>query len=260
MEKYRVCTLASGSSGNSVYIESDEGAILVDAGISGRAIEEGISKINGDSKKLQGIILTHSHSDHSKSAGIIARKYKIPVYTTRAAYNDCAGNLGQNITCRFFRPSQSITLAGFTIATIPTPHDAAESVALIFEKDNIRCGILTDLGHIFYKLEKEISTLDAVILESNYDPDMLQHGPYPWHLKKRISSKAGHISNEEAAYLLLHNSGEKLKTVLLAHLSNKNNTPEKALECHINILRESDKKFRLLVAPRSEPSEIISLP
>ena len=259
MEKYRVCTLASGSSGNSIYIESAEGAILIDAGISGKAITENLNKISGKSKLLQGIILTHSHSDHSKSAGIISRKYNIPVYTTQATYQQCVKFLGQNVAYNFFRPGEQLELAGFKIETIPTPHDAAESVALIFEKDNIRCGILTDLGHVFYKLQKEISSLNAVILESNYDPDMLKHGPYPQHLKRRIASKAGHISNEEAAYLLLHNSGQQLQTVLLAHLSNKNNTPEKALQCHINILKKSDKKFKLLVAPRSKPSEIISL-
>ena len=258
MGKYRVWTLASGSSGNAVFFESEDDAILVDAGISGKAIEGAIKKVGGDSSKIRGIVLTHSHSDHSKSAGVIARRYSVPIYTTKATYEHCLKRLGSNFEYRLFKTSEDIKIAGFTLNTIPTPHDAIDSVALVVEHDGVRCGVLTDLGHVFYKLEKEISNLDAVILESNYDPEMLTNGAYPYHLKQRISSKAGHISNEEAAYLLLNSQGERLKTVMLAHLSNENNSPEKALKCHVDVLAKSRKNFKLMVAPRSEPSDVIS--
>ncbi len=257
MDNYRVWTLASGSSGNAVYFEGEDSAVLVDAGISGRAIEEAIAGVGGDSTKIQAIFLTHSHSDHTRSAGVIARKFGVPLYTTQATYEHCARRLGNNIEYRIFKTTESLEVAGFRIDAIPTPHDAADSVALIFERGGRRCGVLTDLGHVFYKLEKEISNLDAVILESNYDPQMLAGGKYPYHLKQRISSRAGHISNQEAACLLLQSQGERLKTVLLAHLSNENNTPETALKCHQEVLADSGKSFRLLVAPRSEPSEVI---
>lgn len=258
MSGYKVWTLASGSSGNAVYFESDKDALLVDAGISGRAIEEAILRVGGDSSKLKAMVLTHSHSDHSKSAGIIARKFGVPIYTTRATYEHCAKRLGKGFECVFIKTAESIELGGFILNTIPTPHDAVDSVALIVERGGIRCGVLTDLGHVFYKLQKEISNLDAVILESNYDPQMLINGGYPEYLKQRISSNAGHISNEEAAHLLLNSQGERLKTVMLAHLSKENNTPEKALKCHVDILANSSKNFKLMVAPRSEPSEVIS--
>ena len=258
MTKYKVWTLASGSSGNSVYFEAADSAIIVDAGVSGRVVEQSIARVGGDKSKIKAVFLTHSHSDHIKSAGVIARKFGVPIYTTRATYEYCASRLGKNIEYKIIKTSESVEVGGFTVNAIPTPHDAADSVALIFERDALRCGVFTDLGHVFYKLEKEISNLDAVILESNYDPNMLENGSYPYYLKQRISSKAGHISNEEAACLLLNSQGERLKTVMLAHLSNENNTPEAALKCHIDVLANSGKNIKLMVAPRSEPSEVIS--
>ena len=257
MSRYKAWTLASGSSGNSVYFEAADTAILIDAGISGRAIVEAIDRIGGDKTKLKAILLTHSHSDHIRSAGVVARKFDVPIYTAQATYEYCATRLGKNIQYRIIRPSEILEVGGFQVTPIPTPHDAADSIALIIERYGLRCGVLTDLGHVFYKLQKEISNLDAVILESNYDPDMLANGSYPYYLKQRISSRAGHISNEEAASLLLESQGERLKTVMLAHLSKENNTPAKALECHASLLADSGKKFKLLVAPRSEPSEAI---
>ena len=257
MNKYRVWTLASGSSGNAVYFEAEDTAILVDAGISLKAIVAGIERVGGNKSKIRAVFLTHSHSDHIRNAGAVARKFEVPVYTAQGTYEYCACRLGKNVQYRIIRPSEPVEVGGFRIIPIPTPHDAVDSVAFIVERYGWRCGVLTDLGHVFYKLKKEISNLDAVILESNYDPQMLAHGSYPYYLKNRISSKAGHISNEEAASLLLGSQGDRLRTVMLAHLSRENNTPAKALECHLSCLADSGKKFKVLVAPRNEPSEVI---
>ncbi len=255
MDSYKVWTLASGSSGNSVYFEAEDAAILVDAGISAKAVDSAIAAVGGESSKLKAIFLTHSHSDHIRGAGVVARKFGVPVYATRATYEYCASRLGRGVEYRIIRTSESVEVGGFTVSTLPTPHDAEDSVAFILERGGSSCGVLTDLGHVFYKLEKVISDLDGVILESNYDPLMLETGSYPYYLKQRISSKSGHISNEQAAYLLLNSQGSRLKTVLLAHLSQENNTPEQALKCHREVLADSGKDFRLMVAPRSEPSE-----
>lgn len=261
MPDFRICTLSSGSSGNAIYAQSPEGAIIIDAGISGKAITEAISLVGGHIDRVDGLILTHSHNDHCQGAGILARRHGLPLFMTEGAFNGCRTKLGRNVTPRLFRPGTVLAVGGFHIHTILTPHDCAESVALVLERGGLRCGILTDLGHPFPKLERLMTTLDAAVLEFNYDPDMLSKGPYPPGLKRRIVSGNGHISNQQAAKLLDFGIREgRLKALILAHLSEINNTPQLALQCAQHVLQQNRKTdFVVHVAPRHHPSPILHL-
>lgn len=261
MSEFRICTLASGSSGNAIYAQSNEGALIIDAGISGKAVTEAIAKIGGSIDQVDGLILTHCHNDHCQGAGILARRYGIPLFMTEGTFKGCHAKLGRNLTPRLFRPGTVLAAGGFHIETILTPHDSVEPVALVLQRGELRCGILTDLGHPFPKLERLMTTLDAAVLEFNYDPEMLVNGPYPPNLKRRIISGHGHISNQQAAKLVeegvLHG---RLKALILAHLSDTNNTPSLAMQAVQTTIREHcGASFVVHVAPRYCPSPILHL-
>ncbi len=261
MPDFRICTLASGSSGNAIYAQSPEGAIVIDAGISGKAVTEAITLVGGSIDQVDGLILTHAHNDHCQGAGILSRRYGIPLFMTEGTFKGCHTKLGRNLTPRLFRPGTVIAVGGFHIETILTPHDSEEPVALVLERGGLRCGILTDLGHPFPKLERLMSTLDAAILEFNYDPDMLVNGPYPPNLKRRIVSGHGHISNQQAAKLVEEGvRNGRLKALILAHLSETNNTPSLALQSAQTTLREHcDGNVIVHIAPRHAPSPIVHI-
>lgn len=260
MPEFRVCTLASGSSGNAIYAESPDGAIIIDAGISGKAITDRLHAIGGSIDRVDGLVLTHSHHDHSQGAGIIARKHGVPLFMTEGSFHGCHAKLGRNISPRIFRPGTVLAVGGFHIHTLLTPHDSHEAVALVLERNGLRCGILTDLGHPFPKLERLMPTLDAVVLEFNYDPQMLMNGPYPERLKTRIVSGHGHISNQQAAKLLCDGAGGRVRAAILAHLSETNNTPELAAQsARMGLRGYEGPAVALHVAPRHSPSPMLRI-
>lgn len=256
MPEFRICTLFSGSSGNCIYAECADGALLIDAGGSGKKIADAALRIGGHLDRVDGLLLSHDHSDHSKGAGILARRHGMPLFMTPGTHDACRQHFDAATTPRLFRPGSVLALGGFHVHTLPTPHDGAEPVAFILERHGLRCGILTDLGTVFPALCEWMATLDAVILESNYDPVMLENGPYaPW-LKTRIRSGRGHISNEEAACLVRDHGTERLQLVMLAHLSETNNTPELAATCSAGYLHDrlQDRSLSVHLAPRHVPS------
>jgi phosphoribosyl 1,2-cyclic phosphodiesterase len=157
---------------------------------------------------------------------------------------------------RHFSAGESLRFNGVTVETIPTPHDGTDGVAFVIDDGRRRLGVLTDLGHVFDGLDAVIGTLDAVIIESNYDPEMLADGPYPYFLKQRISGPNGHLSNAEAAELLARSAGAKLKWACLGHLSGENNNPAMAMETHRRIL---GPQLPLHIAGRYEAAEPIEL-
>jgi phosphoribosyl 1,2-cyclic phosphodiesterase len=201
---------------------------------------------------MDGVFISHDHSDHTRCAGVYHRKFGLPIYATRRTYEVATQlqNLGPFRDVNFFQAGQPIDLGKLVIETIPTPHDAAEGVGFVINSGGKRLGILTDLGHVFAGLENLIATLDAVLLESNYDPHMLVTGPYPPALKKRIAGDGGHLSNAQAAGLL-SGSGEHLQWACLAHLSEENNTPDVALATHRQIV---PARLPIHVASRYEAS------
>jgi phosphoribosyl 1,2-cyclic phosphodiesterase len=224
--------LQSGSSGNSIYVEADGVGLLFDAGISGKQAEQRLARHGRDIRQIDGVIISHSHSDHTSCAGIYQRKFGLPLYMTPATNQAIRWWAGKLTDVRHFRAGQTLDFGPVTVHTLPTPHDATDSVAFVVESDGKRLGVLTDLGHPFPALTRVLPDLNAAYLESNHDVGMLEAGPYPSHLKARVRGQAGHLSNDESAVLVGACGSKRPKWVALAHLSEQNNDPDVALETH----------------------------
>jgi phosphoribosyl 1,2-cyclic phosphodiesterase len=229
--------LQSGSSGNCIYVESAGIKLLFDAGISGLQAERRLSEHGVDIRQVEAVIISHDHSDHISCAGVYQRKFGLPLYMTPKTLEAASegSSFGRNPDVRFFRSDDMLQFGSVTVQAVPTPHDGADGTAFVVSANSKSLGILSDLGHVFKGLDHIIASLDAVFLESNYDPSMLEHGPYPAYLKHRIRGPEGHLSNIEAAELL-RKSGARLKWACLAHLSANNNSPEIALRTHRKIV------------------------
>ena len=232
-----VISLQSGSNGNCVYVESGDVRLLFDAGISGRQVQLRLAARGRSINDVKAVIISHDHSDHVRCMGVYQRKFRLPVHVTagtlRAAEAAC--DLGRMRDVRPFRAGGTLHFGPVTVETIPTPHDGVDGVAFVVGDGRRRLGILTDLGHVFDGLGDVVESLDAVLIESNHDPDMLACGPYPAFLKRRIRGPGGHISNIESAELLAA-AGRRLRWACLAHLSEQNNDPDLALRTHRRIL------------------------
>jgi phosphoribosyl 1,2-cyclic phosphodiesterase len=251
--------LQSGSNGNCIYVETASVRLLFDAGLSGVQTEERLAACGRDIRGIDAVIISHDHSDHVGHAGVLHRKYGLPVYMAAATF--AAANarrpLGKMQDVRHFRSCDRLRFGDVQVHAIPTPHDAADGSVFIVEADGRRLGIMTDLGHVFKDLISLVASLDAVFLESNYDPDLLAHGPYPAWLKQRIRGPHGHISNEESADVLARAlKGGRLQWACLAHLSEHNNSPETALKTH---RAQLSVDFALHVADRSRASDVFTV-
>ncbi len=246
-------SVQSGSNGNSIYVEAGGVRLLFDAGIPGSALMSRLGGHGKDARGMDALIISHDHSDHIRYAGVYQRKFGLPIYLTPGTL-DAASPLGHLEDVRMFLTGSVLQFGPVSVRTIPTSHDAAEGVAFVVSYEGRRLGILTDLGHPFEGLGGLISTLDGVFIESNYDPRMLQAGPYPAFLKKRIQGPRGHISNAEAAELIRQH-GARLKWACLAHLSEQNNRPEIALKTH----RAACSGLPLYAASRHAASRIFRL-
>jgi len=248
--------LQSGSSGNCIYVETGGMKLLFDAGICGIAAERRLAAYGRDIREVSAVIISHDHSDHARYAGVYQRKYGLPIYITKKTL-EAAGErcfLGRLRDVSFFRSGDEIGFGSVTVRTLPTPHDGEDGSVFVISAKAKRLGIMTDLGHVFEGLAAEVASLDAVFIESNYDPEMLRSGPYPAFLKRRIQGPRGHISNIEAAELLL--AGRYLRWACLSHLSGENNDPAVALRTHREVLGES---IALYTASRQVPTGMFRL-
>ena len=227
----RFSPLFSGSSGNAIYVGCDEAHLLVDAGMSGSRVTGELASMGIDPKKLNGILVTHEHIDHIKGIGILSRKYDLPVYATEGTWQGMYGKIGpvSDKNRVIFEPEQDFFIGPINVMPFPTPHDANQSVGYAFDLYGARLAIATDLGCIRESWLKYVTGADAVILESNYDPDMLNAGPYPYELKKRIKSRHGHLSNEDAGHVAAELVRRGTSQIILGHLSKENNFPELAM-------------------------------
>ncbi len=226
----RITALASGSTGNSFLVESDDGAILVDAGLSGKQIRERMDQAGADPASLCAIIVSHGHMDHIKGVGVLSRRYKLPVHMNRGTWEVASRIIGKVHRLELFETGRIFSLAGFRIHAFSVPHDCADPVGFRISNGKAGIGIATDLGAATGLVTNVLTGLRVVVLESNHDPKMLQDGPYPWELKQRVRSRRGHLSNGESSQLLQKIVCDELKAVVLAHLSETNNLPELALE------------------------------
>ncbi|MBL7134003.1 MAG: MBL fold metallo-hydrolase [Phycisphaerae bacterium] len=254
----KIISLQSGSNGNCIYVEALGTRLLFDAGISGRQARLRLAAHRRDIRDVDALLISHDHADHARCMGIYQRKFLLPVYVTPETRQAAAARcrLGWLDDVREFRPADKISFGRVRVETIPTPHDGADAVVFVVDDGRRRLGILTDLGHVFPGLDEVIGSLDAVIIESNYDPQMLADGPYPLFVKRRIRGRGGHISNVEAAELLNAAAGKRMKWACLGHLSEQNNDPDLALQTHRQILGE---RFPLYLAGRYEPTRVMQL-
>lgn len=252
----RAASLQSGSNGNCIFVEAGGVKLLFDAGITGAEAERRLAALGTSMRDIAAVVISHDHGDHMKYAGVYQRKYGLPVYMSHGTRSvaERLAELGRLSDVRVFRPGDRLSFGAVSVETMRTPHDGQEGAAFVVCCGEKRLGVMTDLGHLFSKLRDTIGTLDAVFLESNYDPDMLMSGPYPAYLKKRIRGHAGHISNHEAAELLAQ--GKRLAWACLSHLSEQNNHPTVALKTHREILRDD---IVLHTAHRYEATKLFSV-
>lgn len=251
----RVVALQSGSNGNCVYVESGETRLLFDAGISGVCAQTRLAYYGISIRDVDALFISHDHTDHVSTAGIFHRKFQIPVWMTEKTHQAARHKVGKVADVRYFQAGTAFPFQGVRIETIRTPHDAAEGVCFVVDDGKCRFGICTDLGHIFNGLADVVASLDGVLLESNYDPQMLEDGFYPPELKARVRGKRGHLSNFDAAELL-EKSGKRLKTVFLGHISEENNCESLVLETHRHIC---GRRFPCELAHRHNVSNMVEL-
>ena len=252
-----VLSLQSGSNGNCTYVEARGVRLLFDAGISGKRAEARLAANGLDIRQVDAVIISHDHHDHVCCAGVYHRKFGLPVYVTAGTLAAATAKytLGSIAEVHHFDPRRGLRFGDVRVETIPTAHDGADGVAFVVDDGRRRLGILTDLGHVFGGLDEAVASLDAVLIESNYDPDMLDSGPYPRSLKRRVRGPGGHISNIEAATLLAA-AGKRMSWACLAHLSEQNNHPDLALQTHRDIL---GRRLGLHVAGRYGPSQLLEV-
>ena len=264
----RLMTISSGSSGNSSYVGTDTTSLLVDVGNSMKNIINGLQDIGLSGKDVDAILITHEHMDHIKGLGILSRKYNIPIYATY-------GTLDGIMTCKslgtfdynLFKPiksDQSFEIGDITISSKSISHDANDPVCFNFTDGKSKVSIATDLGKYDDLIIDFLSESDAMVIESNHDVRMLEVGPYPFELKRRILSDKGHLSNEASGMLIKQLLNDHLKHISLGHLSDKNNYPELAYETvkqeiSDNIFTSDIRDFGLTVAPRYEHGELIEV-
>lgn len=253
-----VCVLASGSKGNAIYISDGRTSILMDAGLSGIEIQRRMQAAQLDIQDLNAIVVSHEHSDHVRGVGVISRRYKLPVYITKATANAAATQLGRIHEMHHFDIGQTFAIKELAIHPFATSHDAQDPAGFTVARNGRKVGIATDLGIATGMVKQHLKTCSLLVLEANHDPAMLAGGPYPWPLKQRIKSRNGHLSNQESRDLLGEIKHDGLRHVILAHLSEVNNTPEKALEAVCQAIGEEDR-FKLHAACQESCSDLLVL-
>lgn len=253
-----VIPLQSGSKGNCYYFETATTKILIDAGITIRQATLRLQSHDRAIADVAAMFVTHDHSDHSRYVGDYARRFNLPVHLTARTLKQIDRNSKKgpvpNTAC--FRAGESVQIGDIQVHSIPTPHDAVDGVAYVIESNNQRIGVLTDLGHAFSGLKEVLQSLDAVIIESNYDESLLSSGPYPEFLKHRIRGDGGHLSNEDSAKLLHQSATARMQWACLCHLSDENNCPDTAIRTHQTWLGDD---FPLFVAKRHQVSQLMKL-
>jgi len=233
----KITPLASGSEGNSFLVRGKGSAVLVDAGLSGKQIVARLEQVGVDPRSLKGILVSHEHTDHVKGAGVLSRKYKLPIFINRGTWNAVAPSVGKVHQVEIFETGKVFECAGFRVHPFSVPHDCADPVGFRISLGTARLGIATDLGTATGLVASLLTGLHVVVLESNHDPVMLRDGPYPWELKQRVRGRLGHLSNPESAQLLQRIVTDQLKAVVLAHMSQTNNRTDLALACARKSLR-----------------------
>ena len=245
----KLIILASGSKGNAAYISDQKTSLLVDAGLSGREIERRLAVRNIKPDSLDAILVTHEHRDHIQGAGVLSRRYDLPVYINKKTAA-AAGIMGRVDHLENFKCGTSFQIKSLTIHPFSISHDAVDPSGFTISSNGTKIGIATDLGIATAVVKLHLADCSGLVVEANHDPTMLIQGPYPWDLKQRVRSRHGHLSNQDTGELLQELTHAGLSHVILAHLSEINNTPQKALEAVNKVV----DKIKLSVAAQDQVS------
>jgi phosphoribosyl 1,2-cyclic phosphodiesterase len=232
------CSLFSGSSGNSLYVGSERTKILIDSGLSGKRIQEAMMEVGINPSEIDGIVITHEHYDLIKSAGILSRRFNIPIYANTKTWEAMIGSIGeiQKDNIKVFDGYNPFEIGDITVVPYEIPHDAASPCGYSFIHDGNKISVATDIGHASENVKNNIKDSDFILLESNHDVEMLKVGPYPYPLKLRILSEVGHLSNEDCGKTIVDILNSKIKKITLGHLSKTNNYPELAVRTVLSVL------------------------
>lgn len=261
-------SVASGSSGNCICLGSDRCHVMIDAGISGKRIEEGMNTYDYTTSDMDGVLITHEHSDHIQGLGVVARKYGLPIYATKGTADAIlqSSSVGKIDPALFhvIEAAKTFSIGDLEIYPMSISHDAADPVAYLVSDGRHRVGVVTDLGYYDADIVSHMKGLDALLLEANHDIHMLQVGGYPYPLKQRILGERGHLSNETSGQLLGQILHDGMQHILLGHLSKENNYDELAYETVRLEISLGDNPYRgndfpIEVAKRDRPSSLIRL-
>ena len=241
-DRFSFFSLSSGSCGNCYYLGNSHYGILIDVGIGPRVIKKRLAEHGVSMSSIIAILITHDHLDHIKSAGYLGAKQHIPVYATHEVHRGIANNRmihhSLNGSAKYIEKRKAFQIKDFRITPFHVPHDSNDNAGYYFEFAGQRMTLATDVGVITDEIAHYISKANHLVIESNYDEDMLQNGKYPWHLKQRITCGTGHISNRQVSHFLANNFSSNLKNIWLCHLSGDNNNPELAYNTMSETLSE----------------------
>ncbi len=258
------CSLYSGSSGNSLFVQSENTKILVDCGVSCKKVEEALKTIEVDSSSIDAILITHEHIDHVKGLSVFASKYNVPVFASTNTFDymkKATAKINED-NLKTFKINDKITVGDLEISPFAIPHDAVNPCGFNISNNNNKISIATDIGHMTNSILKQLEGSSFVLLESNYDTSVLKCCSYPFSLKSRISGPTGHLSNEIASKTLSYLFKNGLKSAILGHLSKESNFPELAYQTALNELISNDidvNSISLSIAHRDYPGKLVSL-
>lgn len=261
---FNFCSLYSGSSGNCLFIETENTKLLIDAGVSLKKIEEGLNKVNVEPSSLNGILVTHEHSDHIKSLGSLSKKFDIPVFANQKTFDAMPKQVEKisDKNIHKFNVNEKFCINDIEINPFSIHHDAANPCGFNFFSQNKKISIATDIGHMDKAILEKLENSVFLLLEANYDPEVLKYTKYPFVLKQRIAGPNGHLPNEMAGKVINYLSNSGLKTAMLGHLSKESNFPALAYQTVIDELISNNtdiSKFNLSVASRDQVGDIINI-
>ena len=251
----RVAVLGSGSAGNCLVVESAGRRILIDAGFSCREIEARCRRVGVDPETLEAVVLTHEHNDHSLGADRLARRLGVRVYATEGTLKSLHWSRDARPRLQALASGWPYEIAGFSVETFSIPHDATDPVGVVVtDQTGARIGLVADLGCWSRLAAARLQEVDALVLETNHDLEMLRRGPYPWVLKQRVAGRHGHLSNQQAAEALPELVSDRLRSVVLYHVSRTNNAPALALAAVSEALERAGSSAVIAIAEQSKPS------